>query len=202
MNVKDLTVEDPDNQYDVGETINLLLELDGDFVTLSTGAYPTGDVDSLAGYPLVPEGGITVTGNFSAVDSSPNPVEYGTYIGDNKFTLAHTIATKISGAGKVVPVTVKETAIFVSWRKHTERDVAGYVIFRSSDGDTYEEIARLNDRNIREYRDSVGILKDRQYYYNVKAFDIYGNMSVMGTPFPIVTAEQTLVDNRVVVEIL
>lgn len=202
LTVKSLAIQDPDNQYDQGETINLLLELEGDFVVIEIAGYPSGSVDVEGGYPLVSESGFTVTGDFSNVDSGPNPIEYASGIGENKFQLSHTITSKISGAGKTVPVTVKETAIVVNWRKHTERDVGGYVVFRSEDGMTFTEIARINDRNVREYRDSVGVLKDRQYYYNVKAFDIYGNTSVMGTPFPIVTSEQTLVDNRIVVDIL
>ena len=76
--------------------------------------------------------------------------------------------------------------IHVTWTANTEGDLAGYYVYRSTDGGTlYPLLADAGD--VLTYADSSSLTVDTAYYYKISAYDTDTNESaassaVSGTP--------------------
>lgn len=66
-------------------------------------------------------------------------------------------------------------AIDLSWTDN-DRSAAGYLVFRSSDGITFAQIAQLNSPSAASYSDSA-IAAGQTFYYEVKAYYANGSAS-------------------------
>ena len=95
----------------------------------------------------------------------------------------YTFTIKVTGCGggtstKSYTLTVQAApnhTVDLSWRASTSNDVAGYNVFRSSDGATWKQVnANLIASTL--YTDST-VSNSSTYYYTATAVDIYGHES-------------------------
>lgn len=87
--------------------------------------------------------------------------------------------------------------VTLTWNANTEGDLAGYYIYRSTDGgSTYPLL--VDAGNVVTYSDSSSLSADTTYYYKISAYDTAGNESaassaVSATPTrPAAAAESTI----------
>lgn len=90
-----------------------------------------------------------------------------------------TIDRTIPDPPKQVEVQLKEDVILLTWDFSDSADIAGYIVYRSTDAGNYDALETIEDPMCRAYMDRT-VSAGHSYRYRMSAVDVYGRESVSG----------------------
>ena len=90
-----------------------------------------------------------------------------------------TIDRTIPNPPKQVEARLKEDVILLTWDFSDSADIAGYIVYRSTDAGNYDALETIEDPMCRAYMDRT-VSAGHSYRYRMSAVDVYGRESMSG----------------------
>lgn len=87
-----------------------------------------------------------------------------------------TIDRTIPDPPKQVEAQLKEDVILLTWDFSDSADIAGYIVYRSTDAGNYDALETIEDPMCRAYMDRT-VSAGHSYRYRMSAVDVYGRKS-------------------------